>query len=109
MDQTLRPFYIRRIHVKHSFESHDQHSTLRGVTSPIYTVRVEHIGSHMMTIAHFLSHMTNAVTVLRTAFIWTTPSAAFVDVSGLVGDAKRLRLPRFDDYLSVSDNLFPFT
>ena len=39
-----------------------------------------------------------------------TPSAAFVNASGLVGDAKwlRLRLPRFNGYLSVSDDLLLF-
>ena len=48
---------------------------------------------------------TNMGTVLRFVCIRTTPSAAFVDASGLVGDAKRLSLPRFDGYLSVSDDL----
>ena len=43
--------------------------------------------------------------VLRFVCIGTTPSAAFVDASDLVGDAKRLRLPRFDGYLNISDDL----
>ena len=54
-----------------------------------------------MSIAHFasmLSHTTNTATVLRFVFIGTTPSAAFVNASGLVGDAKWLRLPRFDGF-----------
>ena len=61
-----------------------------------------------MNIAHFLSHTTNAATVLRFVFIWTTRSAAFVDVTCFVGNMKWLCLPRFDEYLSVSDNLLPF-
>ena len=59
------------------------------------------------------SHTTNSYraddkhsyTVLHFTCIGMTPSAAFVDASGLVGDTKRLRLPRFDCYLSVSDDL----
>ena len=66
---------------------------------------IEHFWNHVMNIAHFSSHMTNTATVLRFVFIGTTPSAAFVNASSLVGDAKRLRLPRFDGYLSVSDDL----
>ena len=48
---------------------------------------------------------TNMATVLHSVYIGMTPSAAFVDASGLVGDTKRLRLPRFDAYLNVSDDL----
>ena len=44
-------------------------------------------------------------TLLRFVCIGTTPSAAFIDASGFVGDVKQLRLPRFDGYLSVSDAL----
>ena len=48
---------------------------------------------------------TNTATVLRLACIGTTPSVAFGDASGLVRGAKRLRLPHFNGYLSISDNL----
>ena len=69
---------------------------------------IEHFWSHTMNIAHFLSHTTkhttNTTTVLRFCN-GTTPSVALADASGLVGDAKRLCLPHFDAYLSVSDNL----
>ena len=62
-----------------------------------------------MNIAHFSSHMTkhtsNTATVLRFICIRTTPLVAFVDASGLVGDAKWPRLPHFDRYLSISDDL----
>ena len=69
----------------------------------------EHLGSHMtnienfwsdvMNIAHFSSmwsHMTNTVNIVCFVFIGTTPSAALVNASGLVGDANRLHLPHFD-------------
>ena len=69
----------------------------------------EHFWSHEMNIAHFSSHTTNVAIILRFVFIGTIPSAAFIDASGLVGDAKRLRLPRFDGYLSVSGNVLPIT
>ena len=54
-----------------------------------------------MNIAHFSnmsSHTTNTATVLRFVYIGMTPSAAFVNASGLVGDTKRLRLPHFDGF-----------
>ena len=69
---------------------------------------IEHFAGYLMNITHFSSHTTNTVTILRFVFIGTTPSTSFVNASGLVGDAKRLRLPRFDDYLSVSDDLLLF-
>ena len=74
---------------------------------------IEQLGSHMINIEHFsrdafrvcrvtrrtaTEQTTNTATVLRFVCIGTTPSAAFVDASGLVGDAKRLRLPRFDGF-----------
>ena len=62
----------------------------------------------MTNIAHFSSHMTKMATVVRFVFIGMTLSAALVNASGLVGGAKRPRLPRFDGYLSVSDNLLLF-
>ena len=70
---------------------------------------IEHFWSHVMNIANFLSYTTNTGTVLGFVFIGTTPSAAFVNASGLVGDAKQLHLPRFNGYLSISDNPLPFT
>ena len=89
------------------FGSHDQYSTLGGS----HMTNIEHLGCHMTNIEHFWnhmtksahfssmsSHMTNTITVLRFIFIGTTPSAAFVNASGLAGDAKWL-------CLSVSDNL----
>ena len=48
---------------------------------------------------------TNTATVLRFICIGMTPSVAFIAASGLVGEAKRPRLPRFNGYLSVSDDL----
>ena len=69
---------------------------------------IKHFWSQVMNIAHFLSHTTNTATVLRFVFIGTTPSVAFVDASGLVGDTKRLHLPHFDGYVRVSDNPFSF-
>ena len=70
---------------------------------------IEHFWSTVMNIARCSSHMikrtTNTAAVLCFVCIGMTPSATLVDASGLVGDAKRLRLPRFDGYLSVSDNL----
>ena len=55
----------------------------------------------MTNIADFsrlLSHTTNTVTILRFVFIGTIPSAAFVNASGLVGDAKQLHLPRINGF-----------
>ena len=48
---------------------------------------------------------TNTATVLHFVCTGTTLSAAFVNASGLVGDEKRLRLPHFNGYLSISDDL----
>ena len=62
---------------------------------------IEHFCSHVMNIAQFLSmssHTTNTATVLHFVFIGTTPSAAFVSTSGLVGYVNRLHLPRFDGF-----------
>ena len=64
--------------IAHLRESHDQYGTF---------------WSHVMNIAHFSSHTTNMATILLFVFIGMTPSAAFVDASGLVGDMKRLCLP----------------
>ena len=71
---------------------------------------IEHFGSLVMNIAHFLSHMTNPATVLHFVFFRATTSKAFVNASGLVGDTKQLHLPHLDGYLSVSvsDNLLSF-
>ena len=70
---------------------------------------MEHFWSHVINIAHFSSHTTehttNTATVLRFICIRTALSAAFIDASGFIGDIKRLCLPRFDGYLSVSDDL----
>ena len=95
------PFYI--LHIKHFFghmtniahlgETHDQHRTLLESRDEYRTLS---------------SHTTNAATVLHVIFIWTAPSAFYIDAFSLAGDAKRLRLPHFNDYLSVSDNFLPF-
>ena len=70
---------------------------------------LEHFWSHVMNVAHFSSHeiehMMNTTAVLHFVFTGTRLSAAFVDASGLVGNAKRLRLPSFNDHLSASDDL----
>ena len=78
------------------------------------------LGSHMTNIEHFsrdtfrvcrvtrrtaTEQTTNTATVLHFVCIGMTASESFVDASGLVGDAKQLRLPRFDGYLSVSNDL----
>ena len=70
---------------------------------------IEHFWSRVMNITHFSSHMTkltsNTAIVFHFVFIGKTPSVTFVNASGFVGDTKRLRLPRFDGYLIVSDDL----
>lgn len=61
-----------------------------------------------MIITHFCSmssHAINTATVPRFIFIRMTLSAAFVNVPGSDGKAKRLCVPRFGGYLSVSGNL----
>ena len=74
---------------------------------------IELFWSHVMNIelilSHVTEHMTNTATVLRFVFIGTTPSAAFANASDLVGNAKWLRLPRFNGYLGVCDDCLPFT
>ena len=77
----------------------------------------EQLGSHMTNREHFsrdafrvcrvtqqtaTEQTTNTATVLCFVCIGTTPLAVFVDASSLIGDTKRLRLPRFDGYLSVN-------
>ena len=57
---------------------------------------------------HILSQTTNTATVLHFVFIGMTPSAAFVNASSLVGDAKRLHSHRLDGYLSTRDDRLPF-
>ena len=73
------------------FGSRDQYSTC---TWGSHMTNIKHFWNCVMITAHFSSHMTlhrtNTATVLHFVFIGTTPSAAFVNVSGLVGDAKRL-------------------
>ena len=71
-----------------------------------HMTNIEHFWSHVMNITHFSSHTTNAATACF-VFIWATSSVAFVDASGMVGDVKRLCLPHFNNYLSVSDDLLP--
>ena len=77
----------------HFRESHDQDRTLLESCDEYHPL---------------LSHTANTATVLHFVFIKTTLSAAFIDASGLVGDAKQMCLPCFDDYLSIRDNLLPF-
>ena len=101
VDQTHHPFYI---HAKAHFLSHMTNTAHLGS----HMTNIEHFWSHVMNIPHFSSHTTNTATVLLFKFIGTAPSAAFVNASASVGDAKRLHLPRFDGYLSVSDNLLHF-
>ena len=66
---------------------------------------IELLGSHVTNIEHFsrdafqecrVTRQTS--TVLCFVFIGTTPSADFVNASGLYGDAKQLCLPRFDGF-----------
>ena len=66
-----------------------------------HMTNIEHFWSHVMKIAHFLStssHTTNTATILHFVFIGTTPTTAFVNASGLVGDMKRLHSPPFDGF-----------
>ena len=104
VDQTYRPFYIA---IQHIFSGHM--TNIAHLES--HMINIEQLGSHMtniehfwsyvMNIAHFSSmssHTRNTAPVLRFVFIGTTPSVAFVNASGLVGDAKRLCLPCFDGF-----------
>ena len=74
-----------------------------------HMTNIEQFSSHLLNMAHFLSHTTNTATIIYFVFIEMPPSAAFANASGLVGDMKRLYLSYFDGYLSVSDDLLPFT
>ena len=105
VNETRRQFYFD--HIAHFFGSRDQYYTLEGShmtnTEQLgsHMTNIEHFQSHVMKIAHFssmLSHTTNTATVLRFVFIGMRPSAAFVNASGLVGDAKRLCLSHFDGF-----------
>ena len=97
------------------FGSNDQYSTLKGsdMTNTEHFVRDQwpiKNTSHVMLFEYGESHdiqlpsrwrtateqTTNTATEYSFVCIGTTPSAVFVDASGLFGDAKRLRLPRFD-------------
>ena len=62
-----------------------------------------------MNIAYFLNDAMNTATILHVYLIEITPSVAFLDASGLVGDTKQLYLPRLDGFCSESGNLLLFT
>ena len=74
---------------------------------PFYILHIEHF--FVMNIVHCSSHTTEhttyTATVLRFICVGMTPLVTFVDASGLVGDLKQLRLPCFDGYFSVGDDL----
>ena len=70
---------------------------------------IENIWTHMMDIKCFssiLSQTTKMVPVLGLVFTGATPSATFINSSGLIGSKKRLGLyaPCFD-YVSVKGTL----
>ena len=71
-------------------ESRDQYRTLLESRDE-YRTLLEHVGP-------LSGYTTNTATVLRFVFVGTTPSAAFVNASDLVGDTKRLRLPCFHGF-----------
>ena len=72
--------------IEHLGESHDQYRTLLG-SHDEYRTHFEHVKSHDKHSYRVFLH-----------FIGTTPSAAFVNASGLVEDVKQLRLPRFNGF-----------
>ena len=80
-------------------ESHDQYKTL-GESHDQYKTLLESRDEYRTLFEHVESHDKHSYCVLRFVHvcIGTTPSVAFVNASGFVGDVKQLRLPHFDGF-----------
>ena len=78
--------------IAHLGESHDQHRTLLESRDEYCTL----FESGQTQWPYFASHLLNDT------------FSGFVDALDLVGGTKWLHLPRFNDYLSGSDNLLRF-